>query len=96
MDLAAVPTDRQLGRAHRRDGCCSWSHALSPFEGLNSAINDVNVFRRFSEWLIGKTEDLFREYGYYVVFFGVLAENSMFLGLFVPGAIILILGGLSR
>lgn len=68
---------------------------VSPFEGLNSFLNDLNFFRRFSEWLIAKTEDLFREYGYYVVFFGVLAENSMFLGLFVPGAIILILGGLA-
>lgn len=68
---------------------------VSPFDGLNSAINDLNLFRRFSEWLIGKTEDLFKDYGYYVVFFGVLAENSMFLGLLVPGAIILILGGLS-
>lgn len=68
---------------------------VSPFEGLNNAINDLNFFRRFSEWLVGKTEDLFRNYGYYVVFFGVLAENSMFLGLLVPGAVILMLGGLS-
>jgi membrane protein DedA with SNARE-associated domain len=68
---------------------------VSPFEGLNSFLNDINVFRRFSEWLVGKTEDLFREYGYYVVFFGVLAENSMFIGLLVPGSVILMLGGLS-
>jgi membrane protein DedA with SNARE-associated domain len=68
---------------------------VSPFDGLNSALNDLNVFRRFSEWLIAKTESLFKDYGYYVVFFGVLAENSMFLGLLVPGAIILILAGLS-
>jgi membrane protein DedA with SNARE-associated domain len=68
---------------------------VSPFDGLNSFLNDLNFFRRFSEWLIGKTEDLFRNYGYYVVFFGVLAENTMFLGLLVPGAIILILGGLA-
>jgi undecaprenyl-diphosphatase len=68
---------------------------VSPFDGLNNAINELNVFRRFSEWLIGKTEDLFKDYGYYVVFFGVLAENSIFLGLLVPGAVILILGGLS-
>jgi membrane protein DedA with SNARE-associated domain len=68
---------------------------VSPFEGVNSAINDLNFFRRFSEWLIAKTEQLFANYGYYVVFFGVLAENSMFLGLFVPGAIILVLAGLA-
>jgi len=40
-------------------------------------------------------ESLFRDYGYYVVFFGVLAENSMLLGLLVPGTIVLILAGLS-
>ncbi|MBI5287654.1 MAG: DedA family protein [Chloroflexi bacterium] len=68
---------------------------VSPFGGLNGAINDLNLFRRFSEWLVGKTEDLFRDYGYYVVFFGVLAENSMFIGLLVPGSVILMLGGLS-
>lgn len=68
---------------------------VSPFDGLNNTLNDLNVFRRFSEWLIGKTESLFKDYGYYLVFFGVLAENSIFLGLLVPGAVILILGGLS-
>lgn len=68
---------------------------VSPFDGLNNFLNDLNFLRRFSEWLIGKTEELFKNYGYYVVFFGVLAENSMFLGLLVPGAIILILGGLA-
>ena len=68
---------------------------VSPFHGLNGFLNDLNVFRRFSEWLVGKTEDLFRDYGYYVVFFGVLAENSMFIGLLVPGSVILMLGGLS-
>lgn len=68
---------------------------VSPFDGLNSFLNDLNVFRRFSEWLLAKIEALFENYGYYVVFFGVLAENSMFLGLFVPGAIILMLGGLA-
>jgi len=65
---------------------------LSPFEGLNSYIN---VFQRFSEWVLGRLEVLFRDYGYAVVFFGVLLENSMFLGLLVPGSVILILAGLS-
>lgn len=65
---------------------------VSPFEGLN---HYLGFFGRFSEWLLGKLETLFKDYGYYVVFIGVLVENSMFLGLFVPGAIILILAGLS-
>jgi undecaprenyl-diphosphatase len=53
------------------------------------------VFSRLSEWLLGKLQVLFRDYGYYVVFFGVLAENTLFLGFLVPGAVILILAGLS-
>ncbi len=65
---------------------------VSPWDGLN---NNLNVFARFSEWVLGHLERLFKDYGYYVVFFGVLLENSMFLGLLVPGAIILILAGLS-
>ena len=65
---------------------------LSPFEGVNEYLN---VFQRFSEWLLRRLESLFAEYGYLVVFLGVLLENSMFLGLLVPGSIILILGGLS-
>lgn len=65
---------------------------VSPWEGLN---NNLNFFQRLSEWALEKVERLFANYGYWVVFIGVLIENSMFLGLFVPGAIILILAGLS-
>ncbi len=65
---------------------------LVPYEPLSDYLN---VFERLSEWVLRKLEALFDDYGYYVVFFGVLAENSMFLGLLVPGAIILILAGLS-
>lgn len=65
---------------------------LSPFHGLN---NYLNFAQRFTEWSLRKLEALFKDYGYWVVFFGVLLENSMFLGLLVPGAIILILAGLA-
>lgn len=65
---------------------------VSPFSPLSDYLN---VFQRFSEWTLRKLEQLFRDYGYYVVFFGILAENSMFLGLLIPGSIILILAGLS-
>jgi membrane protein DedA with SNARE-associated domain len=65
---------------------------VSPFEGLNE---QLRVFQRLSEWMIDKIQGLFDDYGYYVVFFGVLAENTLFLGLLVPGAIIIILGGLA-
>lgn len=63
-----------------------------PFEPLQQW---SNLFERVSEWVLAKLETLFKDYGYYVVFFGVLMENSLFLGLLVPGAIILILAGLA-
>jgi membrane protein DedA with SNARE-associated domain len=65
---------------------------LSPFEGLNYYLNSGE---RLSAWTLRKVQHLFADYGYYVVFIGVLLENTMFLGLLVPGAIILILGGLA-
>ena len=65
---------------------------ISPFQGLN---DQLGVFQRLSEWTLKQLERLFADYGYYVVFIGVLIENSMFLGLLVPGAIILMLAGLA-
>ncbi len=65
---------------------------LSPFDGLNYYLN---TGERLSGWVLRKVQHLFVDYGYYVVFIGVLLENTMFLGLLVPGAIILILGGLA-
>jgi undecaprenyl-diphosphatase len=65
---------------------------VSPWDGLN---DNLRVFQRFNRWLFATVEDLFDEYGLWVVFVAVLLENSMFLGLFVPGALILLLGGLS-
>lgn len=65
---------------------------VSPFATLNYYLNSP---QRFSQWTLGKLENLFADYGYYVVFLGVFLENAMFLGLLVPGSVILILGGLS-
>lgn len=65
---------------------------VSPWESLNFYLGFT---QRFSEWLLRKLENLFSDYGYYVVFLGVLLENSLFLGLLVPGSIILVLGGLA-
>lgn len=65
---------------------------VSPFETLNYYLSSP---QRFSRWTLGKLEQLFENYGYYVVFLGVFLENAMFLGFLVPGSIILILGGLS-
>jgi membrane protein DedA with SNARE-associated domain len=65
---------------------------ISPWDGVN---DDLRVFQRFNRWVFAKIEELFDQYGLWVVSIAVLLENSMFLGLLVPGAIILILAGLS-
>jgi membrane-associated protein len=65
---------------------------VSPFEGLNYYLS---FGARLSAWTLRRVQHLFVDYGYYVVFIGVLLENTMFLGLIVPGAIILILAGLA-
>jgi undecaprenyl-diphosphatase len=65
---------------------------VSPWEGLNE---NLSFFRRWGEWMLSKLETLFADYGYWVVFLGVLAENTLFFGFIVPGSVILILGGLS-
>jgi membrane-associated protein len=65
---------------------------ISPFESLNYYLSFT---QRLSEWTLRKLENLFSDYGYFVVFFGVFLENSMFLGFLVPGSIILVLGGLA-
>jgi membrane protein DedA with SNARE-associated domain len=38
---------------------------------------------------------LFETYGYWVIFFGTLFENTLLLGLIVPGALVIILAGLA-
>ena len=99
-DEPATPADAVSGWLKRNGSWLALGFALvffvlpyvSPFGGLNQYLQAP---RRFSEWTLRKLQHLFTDYGYYVVFFGVLMENAMFLGLLVPGSIILILGGLA-
>jgi membrane protein DedA with SNARE-associated domain len=50
-------------------------------------------------WLVRQSvvwaRDLFQEYGYLVVFLGTCLENTLFLGLFIPGIFVLLLAGIS-
>jgi len=46
-------------------------------------------------FLIDSIRTLFERWGYWVVFFGILLENTLFLGIFVPGVFVLLLAGLS-
>lgn len=50
---------------------------------------------RLTEFLIELIRTLFERWGYLVVFGGTLAENMLFLGLFIPGVFILLLAGIS-
>ena len=51
------------------------------------------------DWLTARaltiTQDLFASYGYLVVFFGPLLENTLFIGAIIPGTIVMLLAGLS-
>src|SRR3972149_4625399 len=81
--------------------------AILALASLLSALTDVlewllelpqTVFHGYS-WLIRSAADsvhsLYDDYGYWVVFLGTLLENKLFLGLVLPGVIVVILAGLS-
>ena len=50
---------------------------------------------QITEFLVELIRTLFERWGYLVVFLGTFLENTMFLGLFVPGVFVLLLAGLS-
>ena len=56
------------------------------------------IFRGY-DWLIRSAADsvrsLFESHGYWVIFLGTLFENTLLLGLIVPGALVVLLAGLS-
>ena len=52
------------------------------------------LFDQFADTIAEALRDLFDAYGYWVVLVGTLLENTLFLGLIVPGAIILLAAGL--
>lgn len=56
------------------------------------------IFHGYSSlirWAADSVHSLYDSYGYWVVFFGTLAENTLLLGLIVPGAFVIILAGIS-
>src|SRR4051794_6246521 len=67
--------------------------ALSWLLGLPRAI--VDAYGSSIRWGVDFARDLFEEYGYWVVFFGTLTENTLLIGLIVPGALVVILAGIS-
>jgi membrane protein DedA with SNARE-associated domain len=61
--------------------------------GLPVAI--FHGYSSFIRWGADSARSLFEDYGYWVVFFGTLSENTLLVGLIVPGALVVILAGLS-
>lgn len=58
----------------------------------------VAIFRAYGSllrWAADEARSLFDDYGYWVVFVGMLSENTLFLGLIVPGVLVILLAGLS-
>jgi membrane protein DedA with SNARE-associated domain len=47
------------------------------------------------EWAADSIRDLFDKYGYLVIFLGTLCENTLLLGLVVPGVIVVLLAGIN-
>ncbi len=58
----------------------------------------VAIFHGYT-WVIRSGADvarsLFEHYGYWAVLLGTLSENTLLVGLFVPGALVLIIAGLA-
>jgi membrane protein DedA with SNARE-associated domain len=58
----------------------------------------VRIFQAYSSalrWAADSVHSLFDQYGYWVIFFGTLVENTLLLGLIVPGLIVVVLAGLA-
>src|SRR5688572_27025212 len=56
------------------------------------------IFQAYSSllrWAADSVHSLFEGYGYWVVFLGTLAENTLLLGLIIPGSIVVILAGIA-
>jgi membrane protein DedA with SNARE-associated domain len=55
----------------------------------------LDLYRWLVRESVGLARDLFKDYGYLVIFLGTSLENMLFLGLFIPGIFILLLAGIS-
>jgi membrane protein DedA with SNARE-associated domain len=63
-----------------------------PLKALQSIFHSYQDLIR---WAADSVHSLFKDYGYLAVFVGTLSENTLFVGLIVPGSIVIILAGIS-
>jgi len=104
--IAAVQVDTSLGRAITMTIPLSALEAISWLFILGSVTDiiesvvklPVEIFRGYGSllrWAADTVQSLFKDYGYWVVFFGTLCENTLLVGLIVPGALVVLLAGLA-
>ena len=55
----------------------------------------LHGYQDLIRWAADSVHTLFKEYGYAAVFIGTLSENTLFVGLVVPGSLVIILAGIS-
>lgn len=104
--VAAAQADAFLGRASTMTIPVSALTAILLTSLLDSVADviewvvtlPVEIFHGYGSLLrevADAVQTLFEDYGYWVVFFGTLSENTLFVGLIVPGALVLLLSGLA-
>jgi membrane protein DedA with SNARE-associated domain len=62
---------------------------------VKAPVEAFQAYRSLLRWAADSVQDLFETYGYWVVFFGTLSENTLLVGLIVPGALVVILAGIA-
>src|SRR5688572_622369 len=55
----------------------------------------LHSYQNLIRWAADSVHTLFKDYGYLAVFIGTLSENTLFVGLIVPGSLVIILAGIS-
>ena len=65
---------------------------FSPFQPVRRALGSLDWV---TEQGVRLASDLFENYGYLTVFFAPLLENTLFIGAFIPGTLVMLLAGLS-
>ena len=68
---------------------------MSPLAILDLLRAPLDLYRWLVQQSVILVRDLFAEYGYLVVFLGTCLENTLFLGLLVPGVFVMLLAGVS-
>jgi len=82
--------------------CLSFAIAIlstDPLEWLEWLVRlPLTIFHGYSSlvrWAADSVHSLFNDYGYWVIFLGTLFENTLLLGLIVPGVLVVVLAGLN-